>query len=519
EWQTLDYLPKMVTDDLFGQVVAYGMERNVFVRPHFNSPGHNTILPRVYPELSARDDDGNPIGYGFCLSNPRTYDLLFELYDSVIERYLRPNGCDWFHIGLDEVEAYAGIDPRDPSRPVEPWCRCPDCRDKPRARQLQEYAVRVCSHLKEQGITNITMWNDALSKLGAMNEDFARMLDEAGLRENVIVQWWRYNDPVLLPNPDLGVRSWSTPMAGYWSNLFTHSYTSNIYAMLLHGARNGAEGADAYCIYDPAYDRNYACLAEYSWNQPATEDLYQFKSRYTQETLGARLDRHLAAEAFDKYDQAFDSMPWTGTTLSSLLYYWHSYPAARARGEYPRDVFTDIQSSHMRLRQGLASAATHARTARDLFARATPNDSDPLRLLEEYRVECEKLVGVWETFATATDAISRYETARATAAGTDGASVATAAAGQIRAADDRLVAVMADLERVKQPYLLPQILRDMSVLHGYFERLAAAFESAARQVTGKSPAMLPSFHDLSPSQADLDVLVSSAPEAAAVSAD
>ncbi len=507
DWQTLDYLPTMVTDDLFGEIVAYAKARNITVRPHFNSPGHNTLIPRVYPEVASRDEAGEPIGYGFCLSNPKTYQLLFDLYDSVIERYLRPHGIEWFHIGLDEVEAYQGIDENDPSRLVDPWCRCPMCRDKPHGRQLQEYAVRVCAHLKEQGITQITMWHDALDGLGVLDEEFARMIEEAGLRDNVVVQWWRYHEPVLVPRTELGLRAWSTPMAGYWSNLFTHSYTANIYPMLLHGGRAGIEGADAYCIYDPAYDRNYACLAEYSWNQPGAEDLYAFKSRYAQAKLGDRLGLHLAAEAFDAYDQAFDSMPWTNSVVFSLLYYWHTYPAARARGLFPGDVFADLLSNHVRLRNGLAGAAAHARKARDLFAEALERGDDPL--LAEYRVECEKLTGAWEAFATVLDALGQYDAAvRREASGESAVAVATDAGERVRRGRERFLAVMADQERVKKAYLRPQTLRDMSIVLLYFERLAEELAAISRSLATGAIGHLPPLAELAINREDLDRHVS-----------
>jgi hypothetical protein len=496
----------MVTDDFFGEIVAYAKARNVVVRPHFNSPGHNTLIPHVFPEISSLDDKGNPIGYGLCLSNPRSYEVLFELYDSVIERYLRPNGIDWFHIGLDEVEAYLGIDESDPTRPVDPWCRCPLCRDKPRAQQLQEYAVNVCTHLKEQGITQITMWNDALDKLDALNQDFARMIEAAGLRENVVVEYWRYHEPVLIPKEELGLRRWSVPMAGYWSNMTTHSYAANIYPMLLYGGRAGIEGSDAYCIYDPAYDQNYVCLAEYSWNQPGGEDLFAFKSRYSQAVLGDRLGPHFAAEAFMHFDQAFDSMPWTGSVLFSLFYYWHTYPAARMRGLYPRDLFIDLQPTTLRLRNGINGAVAHARKARDLFSQAREDNDDPL--LAEYHVECEKLIGTWEAISTALNAVMAYDAAVANST-TDSATARAAAEG-VQRGHTRLIAVMRDLERVKKSYLLPQILRDLSILLLYLDRLATEFAQLADESASGKRVTFPVFRDLAINTEDLDRFVSTA---------
>lgn len=516
DWQTLEYLPRMVTEDSFGKIVAYARQQNITVRPHFNSPGHNTLIPSVYPEISAKDEDGTPLRYGFCLSNPRTYDLLFELYDSVIERYLRPNGIDWFHIGLDEVQAYVGVDENDPFRSVDPWCRCPECRHKPHGRQLQEYAVRVCEHLKQQGIAHITMWNDALDKLDALDETFVAMLDAKGLRDNVVIQWWRYHEPVLIPRQELGLRAWATPMAGYWPNLFTQSYTSNISTMLLHGFRAGAEGADAYCLYDRAFDRNYLCLAQYAWNQTASEDLYQFKSRYARSVLTPMLDPALAVEAFDQYDQVFDATPWTETHLASLLYYWHTYPARRRRGTYPRDTLLEIAASHMRVRDGFNRAAGSARAARNLFAEAANQAGDPL--LDEYRAECDKMVGVWESFALVLDAIGQYEGAAESDAH-DAAATVSGAASLVQRARERFVTVMADLERVKAPYLVPQILRDLSITLLYIERLGEELTSVASRLEAGTLASPPSFPDLEVNQEDLDPFVSTdaVPVALAVS--
>jgi hypothetical protein len=507
-WCTLDYLPRMVTEDFFGEVVAYAKANNIMVRPHFNTPGHNTLIPRAYPEVSAQSESGTPLGYGFCFSNPRTYELLFSLYDSIIQRYLHPHGIDWFHIGMDEVTGYMGIDPQRPFEVLEPWCHCPQCRERSNVEHLKAYAVRVCAHLKQQGINHITLWNDGLDRLGGLNTHFVQMLDEAGLRENVVVQWWRYREPALLPRRELGLRAWVTPMAGYWSNLFTQSYTSNIYSMLLHGHRAGAEGADAYCIYDPAYDRNYTCLAQYAWNQSSVEDHYQFKSRYARSKLGKVLEPALATEAFEKYDQAFDSISWTGSVLDSLLYYWHTYPAARKRGRYPFSVLVDLADEHMRLRSALDQVAINAQVARGLFVRANGEANDPL--LAQYRAECDKTIGVWATFAQLVQAMHQYQEALKPGVNRDQIKEYLTRVGEIiDQARERLVGVIADLEQVKAPYLRPQILRDLSVPLAYIEQWQRELSDLAADLAAGHLKTLPEFSRLSCNQLDLDPFVSS----------
>lgn len=490
-WVTKTYLPTMVEHDLFGEVVAYGKSRQVTVRPHFNSPGHNTVLPVAFPAVAARDEAGNPKPYGFCLANPETYRLLFGLYDSVIDRYLAPHGIDWFHIGLDEVSPYHGIDERDPTMAVDPWCQCQECRDKPHGRQLQDYAIRVSQHLKQKGINHITLWNDAMDWIGALNNEFGDRLDEAGLDGNVVVQWWRYHTPVLPPRPEIGVRAWSTAMGGYWSNLTAQSLTANIYDMVTHGARAGAEGADVYCIYDPANDRNYRCLAEFAWNAVSGEDLYQFKSRYARSVFGSRLDERRAGEAFSNFDQAFDSIPWTNHVLGSLLYYWHTYPLARARETYPQQVIATLRQNPLRLNQALAGIASHAAAARDLFHAATSGSASPV--LAEHAVESDKLTGLWATLTAICRAANSFD------AGSDDPTANPSVQAELATARSELVRIMAELEQVKERYLLPQILRDLSILLVYIERLVTETQSAPLGLT---------FADLPVNHESLDRFVS-----------
>jgi len=190
-WVTLTYLPRMFTEDFFSEIIAYGKKRNVTVRPAFNSLGHNTLIPREYEEISAIDEDGNPTHYGFCLSNPKTLEVMFSIYDEIIDRYLKPNGIDFFHVEMDEVYASRGIDPKDPKRLVDPWCRCPQCSKKRREDLFLEYAISLIRHLSERGMNRITIWNDQITRMNLL-EKFASRLKEEGLIDKVAIAWWWY---------------------------------------------------------------------------------------------------------------------------------------------------------------------------------------------------------------------------------------------------------------------------------------------------------------------------------------
>ena len=123
-----DVLPTMFEDDYLGEITAYGKKKNVEVIPLFNSLGHNTLLPRVFPEISAVDENGNYSSLGFCTNNDKTYEILFDIYDEIIDRYLTPNGIDSFEIGLDEVWKLIGLNPDNLQEERSPFCQCEKCR-------------------------------------------------------------------------------------------------------------------------------------------------------------------------------------------------------------------------------------------------------------------------------------------------------------------------------------------------------------------------------------------------------
>ena len=129
---------------------------------------YHTLIPHTHPEVSSKDEAGRPTGYGYCLTNPKTYEFLFGLWDSIIDRYLAPNGVDWFHMGLDEIYPVTGTDEQNPERVVDPWCKCPECRERTQEELLTDYVLKATRHLVDKGINHITLWNDHLARSGIL---------------------------------------------------------------------------------------------------------------------------------------------------------------------------------------------------------------------------------------------------------------------------------------------------------------------------------------------------------------
>jgi hypothetical protein len=107
------------------------------------------------------------------------------------------------------------------------------------------------------------------------------------------------------------------------------------------------------------------------------------------------------------------------------------------------------------------------------------------------------------------DAVGRYDAATQRDENrADAAMIAADAAERVRHGRDRFVAVMAEQEKIKKPYLLPQTLRDMSIVLLYFERLAEEFVMVGDQLAAGARQGRPPFVDLDVNGEDLDRFVS-----------
>ena len=487
EEKCLEYLPRMFEQDFFGEVVAYGRRRNVTVRPHFNTPGHNTLIPSAYPEVSAKDAEGNPKGYGFCLSNPKTYEMMFDIFDEIIEKYLRPNGVDWFHIASDEVYPVRGVDEGDPHRLVSPWCECAQCREVAHDEQYVSYVIRLAQHLKSRGITTIGMWHDSLVAGGRLNEGLLRRLEEAGIKDLVVLHWWTYYDFFDTIHPEMGLRAWVTPMTGYFSWQNSVDHLPNIHRALQVGAQQGAEGVEPYGIFDKTFDRNYRCLAEFAWNQQTTGSLSTFREKYAALAFGE--EQELAERAFASFDKVtatYGMRNW----LSRLFYYEYAYAqdasSAFVRANYPQAILAAMAENPLNVAGSLRQAAAEAEKAATLFQAEVAGGDAALR--RRHAIECERIAAMAAAFATLHATLADYEAVRREESDPARLGEIARSVEQVAA---RLDEVGGLVERSYEAYLVPQILREITLLRKFVVRLAGELNGIAAEVESGQMTGLP----------------------------
>jgi len=507
-WVSLTYLPRMFTEDFFSEIIAYGKKRNVTVRPAFNSLGHNTLVPREYPEISAIGEDGKPTNYGFCLSNPETLKVMFNIYDEIIERYLKPNGIDFFNIELDEIYPERGKDPSDPKRLVEPWCRCLHCNKKRREDLFLQYVIALIRHLSEKGINKINVWNDQITRMSILNE-FASRLKEENLTDKVAVTWWYYGprEKDLETSrfdsgkfgSDLGLVRWIAPMAGYYFWWMYQSLLPNIYLVLKRGFEQGAEGTEAYCTFDYSFHKNYYCLSDYSWNQTKKRDLTQFNEKYAKTVF--KDEWRKALNALEQLEKLASAESQINSFLASLFYYRYSYvhPERDYPRPYPQEVIESLRNDPRKplneyLRE-IKELYEVAKSSKEIFLSIKKVRTASPRLVDHYIVECERYQNTLRIFSLIFEAVEDYKKARELYL--KDREESSKAIDKVTATVDEALelqeTMMLNIEKTKSPYLLPQTLRDLSFMKEFLVALQEEVSKAKEECHGRKVSELPSL--------------------------
>lgn len=148
-------LEKDQVRDFAAYVRSFGIE----VIPEVQSLGHVQYLTLAHPDIAERAADGKKeettdarvadippsdfYAHSCCPSNPKTYEILFDMLDELIE-VLQPK--KYVHMGHDEVYQI-GI--------------CPICKDKDPAELYAQDVIKFHDHLAEKGL-QMMIWSDMI---------------------------------------------------------------------------------------------------------------------------------------------------------------------------------------------------------------------------------------------------------------------------------------------------------------------------------------------------------------------
>lgn len=273
KWRFEDnLLPPMQRDDFLGDIIAYGKERGVTVCPALASYGHNTLLPRLIPEIAPTMKDGTKGKSGLCTSNPKTYEVLFDIFDEVIDRYMKPYGITEISAGLDEIGE-------------DDLCQCEACKGKSTYERLLEHVIKLAKHLKARGVKTLRIDHDMFFKYYDKFEEMKERFIEEDVFDIIFICWWGYHvDDHFFGGKKDKVsnifRGEILSFSGYFHWGTPHDTNENIRLAGAFSKSLGFESFSSYASPDKSFDKNFKTLADVAWNVEGTKDPEEFNVRY-----------------------------------------------------------------------------------------------------------------------------------------------------------------------------------------------------------------------------------------------
>lgn len=349
--------PNAISKQEMQALCRYARQRNIEISPLVQGLGHAGFILKHHWELRE-----NPASdWEFCPSDPRTYELQFDLYQDAIEAM--PYG-KYLHVGGDEITAI-GIDERCKATGKSPF-------------ELQMIWLRkVCDFATAHGRIPI-FWDDMPLKYGGVWD----LVNSNGTADEIAAKWnsgrldegirlfpkecvymrWNYRDAtqpghqrILQWYREKGLKVMGATAAAFGSSPFMpreNSMAGYIKGFSELVAENQLEGilATAWDDGSPHSEtvwRGYIAQGEYGWN-PSARSIEAFKVAHAQREFGfspednrmAFLDE-LEQEAFF-FDDALVSAgrrnPAWGTTGFTLI----TLPDKNAPGAWSRTYETKI---------------------------------------------------------------------------------------------------------------------------------------------------------------------------------
>lgn len=304
--------PNAMSKQEMQALCRYARERHVEINPLVQGLGHAGFILKHHWELRE-----NPASdWEFCPSDPRTYEVQFDLYRDALEAM--PDG-KYLHIGGDEITEI-GID-----------ARCRATGKTPFELQMG-WLKKVCDFAKANGRTPI-FWDDMPLKYadlwwvlhgGLSDEEVEKNWTTEKLNEAIglfpsdcIYMRWHYDDPTILPHLKIldwyrtkGLRVMGATAASDGGSPFMPRYDSKAHDIRnfcrLVG-QNGLEGIFATSWDDgsPHWEtvmRGFAALGEFGWN-PSGRQVDTFKKvhacrEFGLDAAGTRFIDELERSAF-----------------------------------------------------------------------------------------------------------------------------------------------------------------------------------------------------------------------------
>jgi hypothetical protein len=237
------------------KLLEIARRHHITVTPLVQCPGHVSYILRAPEHQALAEDPNTP--YCYCMSNPKSYELIYSLFDEAIELFGQP---EYVHAGHDEYDM-RGVMPYDDQ-----------CKAIGKHKLYVEHIRKVYDYLKSRGC-KMMIWGDLLSRM-----DYRDLLDR--VPKDIVINDWRYSPALEYSSVDVYQSRGFTVIGCTWYDprniaLFSDYADKRRIAGMMQTTWTGWEEEDVVLAQQPRQLYAYILGAAWAWNptRPALDML------------------------------------------------------------------------------------------------------------------------------------------------------------------------------------------------------------------------------------------------------
>lgn len=237
------------------KLLEIARRHHITVTPLVQCPGHFAYALNAPENRHLAEDPNDP--YCYCMSNPESYKLVYELMNEAIELFGHP---EYVHAGHDEFDM-RGVIPYDER-----------CKAIGKQRLYVDHIRKIYDHLKSKDC-KMMIWGDMLSR-----NDYRDLLGD--VPKDILINDWRYSPEPEYPSIDLYQSYGFTVVGCTWYDprniTLLSKYADNRRILgMLHTTWTGWADEQTTLKNDPHQLYAYILATAWAWNpsRPSLDSL------------------------------------------------------------------------------------------------------------------------------------------------------------------------------------------------------------------------------------------------------
>ncbi len=464
-WITDGIVSKTAKDDFADALIKYGIEHGVEVYPYIDVMNANLMYDPSHNVIS--EDNGND-KHMFCVFKDTSYAHVFDIFDRLIDNCLKPNNIESINVCSGENRSELKKDV------IFNRCICKECKRLTPADKTFRYIISILRYLKERGMRNVYISPDFLLGTSSVSK-FKELLEMENLIDVVVFEIPANADAtneIKALASDTELRKILKPISSPTQDGLPSGFIENTFEITDKAIKYGSEGLQLYSLFDRSSDPYHNAAANFAWNIRGSFNAASFKNSYLLSEFS--LNEKELTEAFRIYLDFKTSSSGLERVTSILnnIYFFDKFNCPKHKINFPGNIIKRMTEERRMFNDELREAYELSNKAYAIFKGFERRICCNFELTHRFALEMKYYRELTSLLISLLDLHDLSISKKLTPSVIKNILFITNERKQ------SIIELMRELESALENFVVPNILRGLSVILQVFIDIEAHYEIA-----------------------------------------